>query len=73
MMDHDKDGILNKSDLRNTWDSVGKVASDRELTEMLAEAQGPINFTQLLSLFANRMQGGMRNNFSTIVFLSTKT
>lgn len=58
MMDRDKDGILGKEDLRATWDQVGKLVSDKELDDMLAEAPGPVNFTQLLSLFANRMAGG---------------
>jgi Ca2+-binding EF-hand superfamily protein len=58
LMDKDKDGILGKEDLRATWDQVGKLVTDKELDEMLGEAPGPINFTQLLTLFANRMSGG---------------
>ncbi|KAG6822026.1 hypothetical protein H0H92_015599 [Tricholoma furcatifolium] len=58
LMDKDKDGILGKEDLRATWDQVGKLVTDGELNEMLAEAPGPVNFTQLLSLFAQRMSGG---------------
>lgn len=58
MMDKDKDGILGKEDLRATWDQVGKLVTDKELDDMLAEAPGPVNFTQLLSLFATRMAGG---------------
>jgi len=58
-MDNDKDGILGKADLRATWDQVGKLVSDKDLDEMLSEAPGPVNFTQLLSLFANRMAGGI--------------
>ncbi|XP_034936921.1 myosin regulatory light chain 2 isoform X3 [Chelonus insularis] len=58
MMDHDKDGIIGKEDLRQTFDSVGRLATDKELDDMLAECPGPINFTQLLTLFANRMSGG---------------
>lgn len=57
-MDNDKDGIIGKSDLRSTFDALGKLASDKELDEMLSEAQGPLNFTQLLTLFAARMSGG---------------
>lgn len=56
-MDADKDGIIGKNDLRQTFDSVGRLATDKELDEMLAEAPGPINFTQLLNLFASRMSG----------------
>ncbi|XP_014277029.1 myosin regulatory light chain 2 [Halyomorpha halys] len=58
LMDKDKDGILGKEDLRSTWDQVGKLVTDKELDEMLAEAPGPVNFTQLLTLFAQRMSGG---------------
>jgi Ca2+-binding EF-hand superfamily protein len=58
LMDNDKDGIIGKSDLRSTFDALGKLCSDKELDEMLSEAQGPLNFTQLLTLFAARMSGG---------------
>lgn len=57
-MDHDKDGIIGKNDLRATFDSLGRLASEKELDEMVNEAPGPINFTQLLTLFATRMSGG---------------
>ncbi|XP_030750309.1 myosin regulatory light chain 2-like [Sitophilus oryzae] len=55
LMDHDKDGIISKEDLRATFDAVGKIANDKELDEMVREAPGPINFTQLLGLFGSRM------------------
>lgn len=55
LMDHDKDGIISKSDLRATFDAVGKLSNEKELDEMLNEAPGPINFTQLLGLFGTRM------------------
>lgn len=58
MMDWDKDGILGKEDLRATWDKVGKLVTDPELEAMLSEASGPVNFTQLLTLFAARMSDG---------------
>jgi len=58
MMDWDKDGILGKEDLRATWDKVGKLVTDQELEAMLSEASGPVNFTQLLTLFAARMSDG---------------
>lgn len=57
-MDHDKDGNIGKNDLRATFDSLGRLVSEKELDEMVNEAPGPINFTQLLTLFANRMSGG---------------
>jgi len=57
LMDQDKDGVIGKNDLRATFDAVGKLTNDKELEEMLGEASGPINFTQLLTLFAKRMAG----------------
>jgi len=57
MMDADKDGILNKSDIRSSFDIIGKIVSDKDLDEMLADAPGPINFTMLLSMFASRQSG----------------
>ena len=58
LMDQDKDGIIGKNDLRATYDSIGRLAVEKELDEMVNEAPGPINFTQLLTLFATRMSGG---------------
>lgn len=57
MMDQDKDGIIGKNDLRATFDAVGRLTTEKELDDMLSEASGPINFTQLLTLFAKRMSG----------------
>ncbi|KAK7078465.1 Myosin regulatory light chain [Halocaridina rubra] len=57
MMDKDKDGVIGKSDLRSVMDEVGKVATDRDLEDMLGEAPAPINFTMLLQMFAERNSG----------------
>jgi len=56
-MDQDKDGIITKGDLFRTYDIIGKLASDAELEELLAEADNPMTFTQMLTLFADKMQG----------------
>lgn len=67
MMDADKDGILGKADLIKIYDTVGKLVTDKEVDDMLAEATGPVNFTQLLSLFANRMSGGATDDDEVVV------
>lgn len=72
-MDADKDGIIGKNDLRAAFDSVGKIASDKELDQMLGEATGPINFTQLLSLFANRMAQSGANDEDEVVIAAFKS
>jgi len=58
MMDADKDGVLSKNDLRHTHDIIGRICQEKELDAMLNDAPGPINFTMLISMFADRMSGG---------------
>jgi len=58
IMDSDKDGILSADDLKNAFSAVGKPISDGEASGMLGEAPGPVNFTQMVTLFAEKMAGG---------------
>uniref|UniRef100_A0A8D8ZZP3 Myosin regulatory light chain 2 n=1 Tax=Cacopsylla melanoneura TaxID=428564 RepID=A0A8D8ZZP3_9HEMI len=67
MMDADKDGILGKNDLIKIYDTVGKLVAEKEVDDMLAEGTGPINFTQLLTLFANRMSGGATDDDEVVI------
>jgi len=57
IMDRDKDGILNAADLRAIFDEVGRIISDSEITEMLGESDGPLNFTMFLNMFAEKNKG----------------
>merc|ERR1712029_1336526 len=54
IMDADKDGLLSSSDIVAAFSSVGKSISDGEAQGMLSEAPGPVNFTQMVMLFAKR-------------------
>jgi len=56
-IDQDKDGILSKSDIKKTFDECGRILTDSELDEMVAEATGPINFTMFLTIFGSRVAG----------------
>ncbi len=58
IMDVDKDGIISASDLKAAFSNVGKSISDSDASNMLSEAPGPVNFTQLVTLFAEKMAGG---------------
>lgn len=73
LMDQDKDGIIGKNDLRATFDAVGKLSNEKELDEMVNEAPGPINFTQLLSLFALRMQDSGGSDDDEVVVAAFKS
>jgi len=73
LMDHDKDGIISKEDLRATFDDVGKLSNEKELQEMLSEASGPINFTQLLGLFGTRMADSGGTDDDEVVIAAFKS
>ena len=60
-MDTDKDGIISASDLEKAFANVGKSVSGGDASNMLSEAPGPVNFTQLVTLFAEKMAGGERS------------
>merc|ERR1711992_245932 len=55
IIDADKDGLLSSSDIVAAFNSVGKSVSDGEAQGMLSEAPGPVNFTQMVMLFAEKM------------------
>uniref|UniRef100_UPI00358E5FF5 myosin light chain 5-like isoform X2 n=1 Tax=Myxine glutinosa TaxID=7769 RepID=UPI00358E5FF5 len=58
MIDQDRDGVIGKSDLKETYASLGKLnVSDEELKGMLSEASGPVSFTTFLTLFGNKLNG----------------
>lgn len=57
VMDNNKDGIIDKSDLKDLYASMGQIPSDSQIDSMLKEADGPLNFTQFLTLFGERLTG----------------
>ncbi|XP_033326610.1 myosin regulatory light chain 2 [Megalopta genalis] len=67
LMDADKDGIIGKNDLRASFDQVGRLVTDKELDDMLNEVPVPINFTQLLNLFATRMSGSGTDDDEVVI------
>lgn len=71
LMDADKDGVLGRNDIRSTFDIIGRIASDKEIDEMLADAPGPISFTMLLNMFAERMSGGSDDDDVVIAAFKT--
>ncbi|CAG0921249.1 unnamed protein product [Notodromas monacha] len=54
LIDADKDGIISKSDLKQTFDSLGQMSNDAEIDGMLAEASGPLSFAMFLTLFGEK-------------------
>merc|ERR1712186_75738 len=58
LIDNDKDGIITAPDLKKAFEGIGRPISDGEANNMVGEAPGPINFTQMVTLFAEKMSGG---------------
>eukprot|EP00090_Calanus_glacialis_P007177 TRINITY_DN1563_c0_g1_i1.p1 TRINITY_DN1563_c0_g1~~TRINITY_DN1563_c0_g1_i1.p1 ORF type:complete len:158 (-),score=48.84 TRINITY_DN1563_c0_g1_i1:90-563(-) len=58
IIDVDKDGIITPNDLKAAFTAIGRPVSDAEANNMVGEAPGPINFTQMVTLFASKMAGG---------------
>ena len=57
MIDQNHDGFIDKDDLHDMLASLGKEPSDEYLEEMIKCSPGPINFTMLLTLFGERLNG----------------
>lgn len=57
IMDQNKDGIIDKNDLKDLYAAMGAIASDSQIDAMLKEAPGPLNFTVFLTLFGERLTG----------------
>ena len=62
LMDQDRDGTIGMDDLKEVYSSLGKAPKDAELKAMLDEAKGAINFTMLLTLFGDRLNGTDEEN-----------
>ncbi|XP_051891369.1 myosin regulatory light chain 2B, cardiac muscle isoform-like [Pristis pectinata] len=58
IMDQNRDGFINKDDLKGTFAALGRMnVNSEELDEMLNEAPGPINFTIFLTMFGEKLKG----------------
>uniref|UniRef100_A0A3B4XQV2 Myosin, light chain 10, regulatory n=1 Tax=Seriola lalandi dorsalis TaxID=1841481 RepID=A0A3B4XQV2_SERLL len=58
IMDQNRDGFIDKGDLRDTYAALGRLnVGNEELDEMMKEAPGPINFTIFLAMFGEKLKG----------------
>ncbi|KAG9348341.1 hypothetical protein JZ751_002076 [Albula glossodonta] len=57
IMDQNRDGFIDKNDLRDTFAALGRLnVGNDELDEMLKEASGAINFTVFLTMFGEKLK-----------------
>merc|ERR1711921_59068 len=57
LMDINKDGILDKNDLRGAFDNVGVLMSESELDGLLGEVNGACTVDAMINMFAEKMAG----------------
>merc|ERR1712218_751053 len=57
LMDINKDGQLDKNDLRGAFDNVGFLMSESELDGLLGEISGPCTYDNMVKMFQEKMAG----------------
>merc|ERR1712019_141943 len=57
LMDINKDGTLDKNDLRGAFDNIGVLMSESELDDLMGEVGGPCNVTGMINMFQEKMAG----------------
>merc|ERR1711997_194568 len=57
LMDINKDGQLDKNDLRGAFDNVGVLMSESELDGLLGEISGPCTYDNMVKIFQEKMAG----------------
>lgn len=70
IIDQNRDGFIDATDLKDMWASLGRVQDDKFLDEMVAEATGPINFTMFLTFMGDKLQNTDSDECLTNAFLT---
>ena len=64
MMDINKDGTIDKNDLRGAFDNVGVLMTEGELDELLGEVGGACTYDNMVKMFQEKMAGGENLSWS---------
>merc|ERR1711983_230129 len=54
LIDINKDGTLDKNDLRGAFDNIGVLMSESELDDLMGEVGGPCNVTGMINMFQEK-------------------
>merc|ERR1711992_34365 len=57
LMDVNKDGTLDKNDLRGAFDNIGVLMSESELDDLMGEVGGPCTFQGMVDMFQSKLAG----------------
>merc|ERR1712180_461803 len=67
LMDINKDGTLDKNDLRGAFDNVGALMSEGELDGLLGEISGPCTYDNMVKMFQEKMAGDGNDSDDLII------
>merc|ERR1712209_138831 len=67
MMDINKDGTIDKNDLRGAFDNVGVLMTEGELDELLGEVGGACTYDNMVKMFQEKMAGDGNDSDDLIV------
>merc|ERR1712142_957987 len=67
LMDINKDGTLDKNDLRGAFDNVGVLMSESELDSLLGEVGGACTYENMVKMFQEKMAGDGNDSDDLIV------
>merc|ERR1711962_1686130 len=67
LMDINKDGCIDKNDLRGAFDNVGVLMSESELDGLLGEISGPCNYDNMVKMFQEKMAGDGNDSDDLII------
>merc|ERR1712048_898735 len=67
LMDINKDGTIDKNDLRGAFDNVGVLMTEGELDELLGEINGPCTPENMINMFQEKMAGEGNDSDDVIV------
>merc|ERR1712002_1348102 len=67
LMDINKDGTIDKNDLRGAFDNVGVLMSEGELDGLLGEISGPCTYDNMVKMFQDKMAGDGNDSDDLII------
>jgi len=67
LMDINKDGTIDKNDLRGAFDNVGVLMSEGDLDSLLGEISGPCTLDNMINMFQEKMAGEGNDSDDLIV------
>merc|ERR1712055_1213922 len=67
LMDVNKDGTIDKNDLRGAFDNVGVLMSEGELDGLLGEISGPCTYDNMVKMFQGKMAGDGNDSDDLII------